>query len=56
MTRLMLVYAPWRLMIYRNWTYLNYPWVLGYMKHPMYQTRLLYLDVDPAARQRAQAD
>jgi oligopeptide transport system substrate-binding protein len=56
MTRLMLVYAPWRLLTYRNWTYLNYPWVLGYMKHPMYQTRLMYLDVDPAARRRAQAD
>jgi ABC-type transport system substrate-binding protein len=56
MTRLMLVYAPWRLLNYRNWTYLNYPWVLGYLKHPMYQMRLSYLDVDPAARRRAQAD
>jgi ABC-type transport system substrate-binding protein len=56
MTRLMIVYAPWRLLTYRNWTYLNYPWVLGYMKHPMYQTRLMYLDVDPANRRRAQAD
>jgi len=56
MTRLMLVYAPWRLLTYRKWTHLNYPWVLGYMKHPMYQTRLLYLDVDPVARRRAQAN
>jgi ABC-type transport system substrate-binding protein len=56
MTRLMIVYAPWRLLHYRDWTYLSYPWVLGYLKHPLYQTRLLYLDVDTAARQRAQAD
>lgn len=56
MTRLMLVYAPWRMLAFRNWTYLSYPWVLGYMKHPMYQTRLLYLDLDSEARRRAQAD
>jgi len=56
MTRLVIVYAPWRLLHYRDWTYLSYPWVLGYMKHPLYKTRLLYLDVDTAARQRAQAD
>jgi len=56
MTRLMLAYAPWRMISFRDWTYLNYPWVLGYMKHPMYQSRLLYLDLDLAARRRAQAE
>jgi oligopeptide transport system substrate-binding protein len=56
MTRLVIVYAPWRLLHHRRWTYLNYPWVLGYLKHPLYQTRLLYLDLDSAARRRAQAD
>ncbi len=55
MTRLMLAYAPWRLLVYRNWTYLNYPWVLGYLKHPIYHLRLMWLDVDPAMRRRAQA-
>jgi hypothetical protein len=43
-------------MIFRKWTYLSYPWVLGYLKHPLYQTRLLYLDVDTAARRRARAN
>jgi oligopeptide transport system substrate-binding protein len=55
MERLALAYAPWRLLTFRRWTYLNYPWVLGYLKHPLYQTRLLYLDLDTAARRRAQA-
>jgi len=54
MTRLMLVYAPWRLMYFRKWTYLSRPWVLGYLVHPLYQTRLLYLDLDTAGRSRAQ--
>ena len=54
MTRLMLVYAPWRLMYFRKWTYLSRPWVLGYLVHPLYQTRLLYLDLDAAGRRRAQ--
>jgi ABC-type transport system substrate-binding protein len=56
MARLVLAYAPWRLLTYRNWTYLNYPWVLGYLEHPIYTTRLLYMDLDPAARRRAQAN
>lgn len=50
MNRLMLAYAPWRLGIYRSYVHLYRPWVLGYKKHPMYQTSLKYLDVDVAAQ------
>ena len=55
MSRLAIAYAPWRLSEYLVWTHLSYPWVLGYLKHPIYHTRLEYLDVDVATRAAAQA-
>jgi len=55
MSRLTVAYAPWRMSQYPVWTHLSYPWVLGYLKHPLYHTRLEYLDLDLAARNAAAA-
>lgn len=56
MSRLVLAYAPWRLSNYPGWTHLSYPWVLGYLKHPIYHTRLAYLDIDVAAQRKARGE
>jgi ABC-type transport system substrate-binding protein len=56
MSRLVLAYAPWRLSNYPGWTHLSYPWVLGYLKHPLYHTRLAYLDIDVAAQRKARKE
>jgi ABC-type transport system substrate-binding protein len=46
MTRIMLVYAPWKLGVHRIWTHLNHPWLLNYKKHPIMHQGWKYLDVD----------
>jgi len=50
MDRLMLAYAPWRLGVHRIYNHLQYPWVLGYKKHPILYTNFKYLDIDVAAQ------
>jgi oligopeptide transport system substrate-binding protein len=46
MSKLMLVYAPWKLGVHRIYTHLISPWVLGYKKHPITLTPWKYVDVD----------
>jgi ABC-type transport system substrate-binding protein len=46
MTRLILVYAPWKLGTYRVDGNLIHPWVLSYKKHPILRGPWRYLDVD----------
>ncbi len=53
MTRIMLVYAPWKLGMHRIVNHLIYPWVLGYKKHPIYYTTFMYLDIDEAKQKAA---
>ena len=50
MDRLMLAYAPWRLGVHRIFNHLQYPWVLGYKKHPILYTNFRWLDIDVAAQ------
>jgi ABC-type transport system substrate-binding protein len=52
LTRLAVVYAPWKLGIYRIETYLAQPWVTGYKPHPTMRSVLRYVDVD-LEKQRA---
>jgi ABC-type transport system substrate-binding protein len=53
MNRLLLAYAPWRLGVHRIFNHLQYPWVMGYKKHPILYTNFKYLDVDVAAQAAA---
>ena len=53
MNRLLLAYAPSRLGVHRIYNHLQYPWVLGYKKHPILYTNFKYLDLDVATRQVA---
>jgi len=53
MDRLMLAYAPWRLGVHRIYNHLQYPWVLGYKKHPILYTNFKWLDIDVAAQKAA---
>jgi oligopeptide transport system substrate-binding protein len=53
MNRLLLAYAPWRLGVHRIFNHLQYPWVMGYKKHPILYTNFKYLDIDVAAQQAA---
>ncbi len=46
LSRLAVVYAPWKLGIYRIETHLAQPWVIGYKPHPTMRSVLKYLDVD----------
>jgi ABC-type transport system substrate-binding protein len=52
MTKLFLVYAPWRLGVHRVQTHLNQPWLLNYKKHPILHQAWKYFDVD-LEKQRA---
>jgi ABC-type transport system substrate-binding protein len=54
LSRLAVVYAPWKLGIYRIETYLAQPWVSGYKPHPTMRSVLRYVDVD-LEKQRASA-
>ena len=53
MSKLVLVYAPWRLAVHRLQNHLIHPWVAGYKKHPFVQTHWRYLDIDVARREAA---
>jgi ABC-type transport system substrate-binding protein len=53
MDRLMLAYAPWRLGVHRIYNHLQYPWVMGYKKHPILYTNFKWLDIDVAAQKAA---
>jgi oligopeptide transport system substrate-binding protein len=53
MTRLVLVYAPWKLGVHRIWTHLNHPWLLNYKKHPIMHQGWKYLDVDLDLQRKA---
>jgi ABC-type transport system substrate-binding protein len=50
MTRIMEVYAPWRLMISRYRNMLVQPDVMGYKKHPILHAHWHYVDVPPKPR------
>jgi len=52
LSRLAVVYAPWKLGVYRTETYLTQPWVTGYKPHPTMRSVLRYIDVD-LEKQRA---
>ena len=54
LSRLAVVYAPWKLGIYRFETYLAQPWVAAYKPHPTMRSVLKYIDVD-LEKQRAAA-
>ncbi|MCK6424192.1 MAG: ABC transporter substrate-binding protein [Burkholderiaceae bacterium] len=53
--RLMVAYAPYKLSSHRIGTDLMHPWVTGYRRNPFLREFFKYVDVDPAARQAAQA-
>jgi ABC-type transport system substrate-binding protein len=53
MTKLVLVYAPWRLGVHRIFTYVTHPWVVGYKKHPIVLTQFRYLDIDVEKQRKA---
>jgi len=53
MTRLMVVYSPWKLGMHRIETYMWHPWVIGYRKHPIMLSNLRYLDVDLELQRKA---
>ena len=46
MTRIIEVYAPWRLDISRYRNMLVQPRVLGYKKHPVLHSEWQYIDID----------
>ena len=50
MSRLVSVYAPWKLDAYRYETVLVYPWILGYKQNVFEQYPWQYLDIDMKQR------
>ncbi len=53
MTKLFLVYAPWRLGVHRVQTHLDQPWLLNYRKHPILYEAWKYLDLDLEMQRKA---
>jgi ABC-type transport system substrate-binding protein len=53
MTRLFLVYAPWRLGVHRVQTHVSQPWLLNYKKHPIVLQAWKYFDVDLEMQRKA---
>jgi len=53
MTRLMVVYAPWKLGMHRIETFMWHPWVIGYRKHPIMLFNPRYVDVDADLQRKA---
>jgi peptide/nickel transport system substrate-binding protein len=45
MTRIFLVYAPWRLGVHRVLTDLSHPWAIGFRRHPMLGGFWKYIDI-----------
>lgn len=52
MTKLTLVYAPWKLGVHRIASIVVHPWVRGFKDHPIMHAPWKYLDID-LARKRA---
>jgi ABC-type transport system substrate-binding protein len=46
MNRIMLVNAPWRLLVHRFYNDVTHPWVIGYQRHPSLRSVWAYLDID----------
>jgi oligopeptide transport system substrate-binding protein len=53
MTKLILVYAPWRLGVHRVESFLSHPWVIGNKKHPVLHNSWKFIDLDVDAQRRA---
>ncbi|MES2354358.1 MAG: ABC transporter substrate-binding protein [Pseudomonadota bacterium] len=53
MTKLVLVYAPWRLGMHRIGTSLRHSWVKGLKTHPITSGVWKYIDIDLDAQQKA---
>ncbi len=53
MTRLMVIYSPWKLGMHRIETFMTHPWVIGFRKHPIMLFNLRYLDVDLEMQRKA---
>lgn len=52
LTKLIIVYGPWRIGVYPRENHLIQPWLKGYKKHPMLQTTWRYIDVDLELRKK----
>jgi ABC-type transport system substrate-binding protein len=50
MTKLTLVYAPWKLGVHRIASMVVHPWVQGFKDHPIMHAPWKYLDIDDARR------
>jgi len=48
MSRLVLVYSPWRLGVHRYYNDLVQPWVVGYERHPVLRGFWKFIDIDPS--------
>ncbi|MFZ3323573.1 MAG: ABC transporter substrate-binding protein [Usitatibacter sp.] len=46
MSRLVLVYSPWRLGVHRYYNDLVQPWVVGYERHPVLRGFWKFIDID----------
>ncbi|MBA2690621.1 MAG: hypothetical protein H0U63_07450 [Burkholderiales bacterium] len=53
MTKLVLVYSPWKLGTHRVATSMHHPWVKGRKQHPITRAVWKYLDIDVAAQRQA---
>jgi oligopeptide transport system substrate-binding protein len=53
MTKLAVVYAPWRFVLHRQFVHVLNPWVKGYKKHPILYTSFRYLDIDSVEQRKA---
>ncbi len=46
MNRLMLAYAPWKLIAHRIFNDVTHPWVIGYQRHPILRSVWKWVDID----------
>lgn len=53
LSKLIIVYGPWRIGVYPLQHHLVHPWIKGYKKHPMLISNWRYLDIDLDRRARA---
>jgi hypothetical protein len=54
MDKLVAVYMPMVMHLYPVRAALTHPWLIGYMPHPAHVESWKYLDIDIAARRRAE--
>ena len=52
MNKLMIAYAPWKVILHRVSNNISQPWLIGFRKHPILNAPWLYLDVDDTRRTR----